>query len=225
MRAFLKNFAVFVVLAVVFSNISGCGGSDTASNATIIQPTPVANGTASEASQYPLLAATAAESEIRSLDGSSFKIADKKGKVVLVNLWATWCIPCQAEMPALVRMQDKHREQGFEVIGLNADDEAEEDIKPFVANKKLNYPIGWVDSKLQRSLINISRSSGIPQSFLVDREGRLRGVFVGANPNDVRKMEELVAKVVGGEQTEMVEPDEKARKAVAPLSETEPTNK
>ena len=139
---------------------------------------------------------------MRGLDGSVYTINDKLGKVVLLNLWATWCGPCRSEMPALVKMQEVHGPKGFEVIGLNTDEEDVQLINEFAAELKLNYPIAYADTKLQSSLVKISKFPGIPQSFLLDREGRLRGVFRGANPADIRKMEEVVAKVVNEDPTQ-----------------------
>jgi peroxiredoxin len=97
-------------------------------------------------------------------------------------------------------MQDKHGPQGFEVIGLNTDDEEVDKINVFAESMKLNYPLAWADTGLQSSLLKISKFPGIPQSFLIDRDGNLRGVFRGANVADIAKMEETVAKVVGESQ-------------------------
>jgi thiol-disulfide isomerase/thioredoxin len=130
------------------------------------------------------------------LDGKSFDITTERGNVVMLNLWATWCGPCRSEMPALVKMQDAHRDKGFEVLGLNTDDETVEDINRFAGEMKLNYTLVWADTAVQAALLNISKFNGIPQSFIVDREGNLRGVFKGANPADVKKMQELVEMIV-----------------------------
>jgi len=159
-------------------------------------PVPANGGGSSTASGYPKLASSVATAEIKGMDGSTYTLNDKVGKVMLVNLWATWCGPCRSEIPALVRMQEKHGPQGFEVLGLNTDDEEAQLINDFSAELKINYPIAFADTKLQASMLKISKFPGIPQSFLLDREGRLRGVFRGANPADIRKMEEVVAKVV-----------------------------
>ena len=99
-------------------------------------------------------------------------------------------------MPTLVKMQDAHRDKGLEVIGLDTDEETVEDINKFAADMKLNYTLVWADTTMQRALLNISKFDGIPQSFIIDREGNLRGVFRGANPADVKKMDELVEMIV-----------------------------
>jgi len=205
MKELFFNLALFAVLAISFSSLSGCGGTGSNSQMEISTGTPesAAGSTSSpkKPSEYPPIATAIAESDIKNLDGSTFKIADKKGKVILLNMWATWCGPCRAEMPALVKMQDAFRDQGLEIVGLNTDDESVEDINNFAKAMNLNYTLVWPDTKLQNDLLKISQFGGIPQSFLIDRDGNLRGVFRGSNPNDVRKMEALVAKVVSGDDS------------------------
>lgn len=200
MKHILKNFIVFVILVFAVSSFNGC--SDTASSKKVATDSrtagsPVSNsGAPKKNSDFPPIASAVAQADLRNLDGTTFKVADRKGKVLLLNMWATWCGPCRAEMPALVRMQNKHRDEGFEVIGLNTDEETVEQINEFAGQMNLNYQLVWADTAVQSELLKISRFPGIPQSFVVDRDGNLRGVFRGANPADIRKMEELVADVV-----------------------------
>ena len=199
MKKILSNFALFVVLAVVFSSLTGCGGSNGAVNepASNAASSAVANADAPKKSEFPPLASAVAQSDMKNLDGTTSKVADRKGKVILLNMWATWCGPCRGEMPALVKMQDEHRDQGFEIIGLNTDDgDTKEMIDDFAAELKLNYTLVWADTAMQNGLLKISNFNGIPQSFVVDRDGNLRGVFRGGGKSEVKKMEELVAKVV-----------------------------
>jgi thiol-disulfide isomerase/thioredoxin len=209
MKKLFNNAVLFIGLAIFFSSLTGCSDSAISKNGPgDSQPQPSASQPANSVltdnntngekkpSEFPPLASAVSQSELKNADGTSFKVTDKKGKVLLLNMWATWCGPCRSEMPALVKMQDAHREQGFEVIGLNTDDESADEMNAFAEQMNLNYTLVWADTKLQRSLLNISRFSGIPQSFIIDREGNLRGVFRGANPADIKKMEDLVAKVV-----------------------------
>ena len=192
---------------MAFSSLSGCGGQNNApANGTIAtNTTQNSNGqpeTATEKtpSPFPPLVSTVAQADLKTMDGSTFKIADKKGKVLLINMWATWCGPCLAEMPAFVRMQDTYGQRGFEILGLDADDESEnmmDDINKVVKEKGINYPIVFSDSKTQAALLNISNFDGIPQSFLVDGDGNLRAVFKGSNKETVVKIEQMVADLVG----------------------------
>ena len=196
MKAVFPKLLVVLTAAVLLpacsdnvSSGSGPGGEPSVSTS----PAPANN---SGSSGYPKLASSVATAEIKGLDGSTYTLNDKIGKIMLVNLWATWCGPCRTEIPALVRMQEKHGDQGFEVLGLNTDEEDTQLINDFTAELKVNYPIAYANTTLQAAMLKISKFPGIPQSFLIDREGRLRGVFKGANPADIRKMEEVVAKVV-----------------------------
>ena len=201
MREVIYNLILLAVFAVVFSGLSACTNTASSESGPVNVNTPATlpetgGDVVKKKSDYPPIASAVATAEIKKLDGTAFTVNDKKGKVMLLNLWATWCGPCRSEMPALVRMQEKHGAQGFEVLGLNTDDEDPAKINDFAATMKLNYPLAWADSGLQSSLLKISKFPGIPQSFLLDRDGNLRGVFRGANPADVAKMEETVAKLM-----------------------------
>lgn len=192
MKAVFANTILFVFLSFYFSS---CSGTATSADGS-------ANGSKSETgsekpkSDYPPLPEKVAQADLTNLDNSTSKISDRKGKVVLLNLWATWCGPCRSEMPTLVRLQEKLRESGLEVIGVNTDDEPVTEINNFAAEMKLNYTLVWSDGQFQNELLRISKFGGIPQSFVIDREGNLRGVFKGASPVEIRQMEKLVEKVV-----------------------------
>ncbi|MGB7069169.1 MAG: TlpA disulfide reductase family protein [Pyrinomonadaceae bacterium] len=204
MRAIFSNLVLFVVFSMAFSALTAC--SDTANSQQSSDSLSSTEGPASDtsagaarkskSSEYPPIASAVATASLKNLDGSTFTINDKKGKVILLNMWATWCGPCRAEMPSLVQMHEQHQDKGFEVIGLNTDNEPIAQIEKFAADMKLNYPLVWIDSATQNELVKISRFGGIPQSFIVDREGHLRGVFRGANPKDIEHMKALVAEVV-----------------------------
>ncbi len=146
-------------------------------------------------SKFPLAPAALMTADVKLVDGGTFKLEDQKGKVVLYNLWATWCGPCRAEMPDLIELQDKYRAQEFEIVGLNSDEETPEQINPFVEKMKLNYKIGWADEEMMKEFLRISKAPAIPQSFLFDRKGRMRGVFVGGG-SALEKLKTLLGKVI-----------------------------
>jgi thiol-disulfide isomerase/thioredoxin len=202
MRSTFNKPALFIILATAIFVITSCSDTVTSQkgpNADNAQPSadiPANADREKKKSDYPPIATAVAQADVKNLDGTTFKIADKKGKVLLLNMWATWCGPCRAEMPTLVKMQDEHRDRDFEVIGLNTDDETVEQINEFATQMKLNYTLVWADTGLQNALLKISKFGGIPQSFIIDRDGNLRGVFRGANPADIKKMDELVAMIV-----------------------------
>ena len=201
MKNLISKAFIFVSFAMLFSALTGCGGGQTNSNTSTTGNTSTANidsaSTTKKNSEFPPLAEKAANAEMKNLDGSTSKVADFKGKVLLLNMWATWCGPCRAEMPALVKMQDEHRDKGFEIIGLNTDDgDTKEMIDKFAEEMNLNYKLVWAPTDQQAALLKISNFDGIPQSFVIDRDGKLRGVFRGGGKAEIQKMEELVAKVV-----------------------------
>lgn len=204
MKNLISKAFLFVAIAMVFSMLTGCGGDGQANTS---EPSNTAGSnsgptnTAKKNSDFPALAEKAATAEMKHVDGSTSTVADYKGKVLLLNMWATWCGPCRAEMPALVKMQDEHRDKGFEIIGLNTDDgDTKEMIEKFAKEMNLNYKLVWAPTEQQAALLKISNFDGIPQSFVVDRDGKLRGVFRGGGKSEVQKMEELVAKVVNEDE-------------------------
>jgi thiol-disulfide isomerase/thioredoxin len=211
MKAIIWNLAIFMALALALSSLTGCGGgiSNSAVN-SVTSSAPNSNGGEvdrsggeKKPSKYPPLASAVAQADLKTMDGTTFKIADEKGKIILINMWATWCGPCLAEMPSFVKMKEKYGPSGFEILGLDTDDESEtlmDDINKVVKEKGINYPIVFSDLQTQAALLNISKFNGIPQSFLVDADGNLRGVFKGANQENVVRIEAMVAGMLGQEK-------------------------
>ena len=205
MTIVLRKFVLALLLSIFVAGLAACSGTVTsekgpetpaADNTNSAAANPDAEKAKKENPNYRPIEKAVDEGEVKLLDGAITRVADKRGKVVLLNMWATWCGPCRAEMPTLVKMQDAYRDQGFEVIGLNTDDETVEQINEFAEKMKLNYTLAWVDTTYQTNLVKISKFGGIPQSFIIDRDGNLRGVFRGAAPADVAKMHELVELIV-----------------------------
>jgi len=205
MKRIFSDLALFIVLAIALSSLTGCpaannpNGNAPPSNintASSGNSGNTGNNTEVKNSEFPPPPSALAQADIKGLDGNTFKIADRKGQVVLLNLWATWCRSCRQEMPELVAMQNKYADKNFKVVGLNTDDEEADKIKEFAAEMKLNYELAWLDRPAAEGVMKFTRFSGIPQSFLIDREGRLRGVFMGGGPKIVGQMKETVEKVV-----------------------------
>ncbi len=206
-------------MAIVFSGLSGCGGGSQATPSSNLaqMANAVSNKGQTGDSEYPMLVGSIANADIELIDGTKFKIADRKGKVLLLNLWGVWCGPCRIEMPHLVEMQDKFREQGFQVIGLNIGDEdlqpdTTDRIQKFAAEMKLNYELARIDNNLTNEFNKLARFDGVPISMLIDRDGRLRGVFAGAGPKVITRMKEVVPQVIEGKET-IKPPGEPANKA------------
>jgi cytochrome c biogenesis protein CcmG, thiol:disulfide interchange protein DsbE len=110
------------------------------------------------------------------LDGAPVDADSLRGRVVLVNFWATWCLPCRAEMPALESMYQRHREAGFVIVGLAVDQAATDKVAAFVRERGITYPIVHVGREAERAFGGVR---GYPTSFLLDRSGRVRHVVQG----------------------------------------------
>jgi peroxiredoxin len=110
------------------------------------------------------------------IDGKKLALSDYRGKVVLLDFWATWCTPCRAEIPHFVEMQQKYGPQGFQIIGISMDDDAKP-VREFAKEYKMNYPIAVGDDKLAESFGGVL---GLPVNFIIDRDGRIVKKFLGA---------------------------------------------
>jgi thiol-disulfide isomerase/thioredoxin len=111
------------------------------------------------------------------LDGSGFDLAERKGRVVLLNVWATWCPPCRYEIPELQRLHDRYRERGFEVIGVSVDEGGLDEVRQFTVEKKMTYPVA-IDP--EGKLAALMQTSVLPTSVLLDRRGKVVWKHYGA---------------------------------------------
>lgn len=112
---------------------------------------------------------------MRDLDGRPLSSADWRGKVVIVNFWATWCPPCRAEIPDLVALQNKYRDRLL-IIGVSQDEGSVEVVKQFVAAHQMNYPVVMMTPEIDQAFPGIR---ALPTSFILDRESRVVQRHVG----------------------------------------------
>jgi len=113
---------------------------------------------------------------LKDVHGKTVKLSDFKGKVVLLNFWATWCGPCKIEIPWFVEFEKEFKDQGFAVIGLAMDDEGWEVVKPYIEQKQINYRIAVADEPTATAYGGVD---SLPTTFLIDRNGRTASVHVG----------------------------------------------
>ena len=115
-------------------------------------------------------------------DGKTFHLADQKGKVVLIDFWATWCGPCRMAIPHLIELQKQYKGKGFQVVGVSLDQQGPAVVKPFYQQWKMNY-IVVVDDKGE-----VARDYGgirsIPTAVLVGKDGHIITGFVGYRPKE-----------------------------------------
>jgi len=181
-------FTILVLSLFAAFGISSCSSSDEKREA----PAPVVrnNGSAprpvAPAAPAPMvtLPASITDAELRAVTGAPIKLSTYNGKVLLVNLWATWCGPCRLETPELVKLHKEFRSQGLEVVGLSTEnpDASADSVRQFVHNFDVDYRIGWATPEVAIALMQ--GRDAIPQSFVISRSGRIVKRFVGFNPMD-----------------------------------------
>jgi len=113
---------------------------------------------------------------LKDADGKSVHLSDYKGKVVLLDFFATWCGPCKIEIPWFMDFERKNKDRGFNVIGVSMDDEGWEVVKPFLQGLGVNYRVLIGNDSTAQSYGGVD---ALPTTFLIDREGRIAAVHVG----------------------------------------------
>lgn len=119
-----------------------------------------------------------------------------KGKVVLINFWASWCVPCQEELPELQRLYQKYQERGFEVIGINID-KKQVNAEKFIGRFNLTFPVALDPAS---STIREYKGRSMPMSYLIDRQGVVRQLFFGFNRKKLPVMETAIVEVLDGKE-------------------------
>ena len=119
--------------------------------------------------------APAPDFTLRSLEGANLRLAEQRGRVVLVNFWATWCGPCKQEMPHLNRLYDKYRNAGFVLLGVNVDDDARQ-AAGLAQKLGVHFPVLFDADKSVSRLYDLQ---SMPATVLIDRDGRVRYLHRG----------------------------------------------
>lgn len=132
----------------------------------------------------------APELNLTTLDGEPAALSDYLGRVVLVNLWATWCPPCREEMPTLRAFHEKYQSDGFVLIAIDQG-EMSEQVVPFVEEFGLTFPV-WLDPGSEAG--RIFNTMNLPSSYVIDRNGRVRLMWIGGISK--RNLEKFVPPVI-----------------------------
>jgi thiol-disulfide isomerase/thioredoxin len=158
------------------------------------QPRKVLRVTVSDPAANPKAAKPAPEVTLKDIDGKDLSISQYKGKVVLVNFWATWCEPCQVEIPWLIEMQQKYAAQGFTVLGIAMDEEGASVVTPWVQKERfdvngsksqMNYPIVIGNDAAADKFGGLL---GYPTSVLITRDGKIVKRITGLiSPEEISK--------------------------------------
>jgi cytochrome c biogenesis protein CcmG/thiol:disulfide interchange protein DsbE len=183
MKRALAFLTFAVVLAVASSGFSGCGS--------------LSRGNTASSLDVNSLKPTGPEPDVtfKGLDGKDVPLAGLKGKVVIVNFWATWCEPCQIEIPWMIEFQKKYADKGFTILGVAEDDEGASVVSPFVQKKvfdvdgqklPMNYPIVIGNDDLESKFGGVF---GLPTSVVINRDGQVVKRIVGlVNHDDIEKI-------------------------------------
>jgi peroxiredoxin len=169
--------AALLVTALVTLFISGCNGQEDH------------RGPASRA---------APDFALKDLNGRICRLADLRGQVVVLNFFATWCGPCRQEIPDFVRLYERFRHKGLEIIGVSLDYEGEAILRPFVEHYGINYPIVLGTRQV---VVDYGGINGVPTTFFIDCNGTISDHFVGLRPGYL--IEESIRKLLkerGGDE-------------------------
>jgi thiol-disulfide isomerase/thioredoxin len=176
----LRIVATIIVLALFAAfGVSSCNSND---------PSPATTSSAPNSPQQTASPGLSAlpppvlQAQLRSANGAQLKLSDYSGKVMLVNLWATWCGPCRIETPELVRLNKEFQSRGVEIVGLSTEDPdaSAQSVRQFVKDNNVDYHIGWATPEV--AAILMQGSGSIPQSFIITRDGRILRRFIGFHP-------------------------------------------
>ena len=140
----------------------GCSGGSPTSAAAAVKP---------EAKRRP-----APDFSLKDAMGRAVTLAEYKGKVVLLNFWATWCGPCKIEIPWFVEFEQKYKDKGFAVLGVSMDEEGFAVVRPFVDKNQINYRMVIGNDSVAQQYGGVD---ALPSSFIIDKEGRIAATHVG----------------------------------------------
>jgi thiol-disulfide isomerase/thioredoxin len=179
MRVSLKFSMTVILLAAAAAGLAGCkAGSSQAAGLRTEKPLP-----------------NEPEVTFKDLQGKDVSLASLKGKVVLVNFWATWCEPCQVEIPWMIGFQKKYADKGFTLLGVAMDEEGKSVVEPYVQKTQfdveghpmtMNYPIVLGDDDLAAKFGGLL---GLPTTYVISRDGKIAKRYIGlASEGDLDKM-------------------------------------
>ncbi len=140
---------------------------------------------------------------LKDVNGDKVQLADYKGKVVLLDFWATWCGPCKIEIPWFMEFEQQYKNKGFAVLGVSMDDDGWSVVKPYLEKLKVNYRIVLGNDKVGELYGGVD---SLPTTFLIDREGRIASTHVGLAGGKEDFRNEIVHLLGSGTSTAAVRP-------------------
>lgn len=138
---------------------------------------------------------TAPNFKLPDLDGNIVSLAGYRGKVVFLNIWATWCAPCVTEMPSMEKLHQELKNEDFEILAVSIDESGAEAVRPFMEKYKLSFR-ALVDP--EGSIKNVYRTTGVPETFIIDKDGKIAEEVIGPRdwtaPGAIRYFRSLIRK-------------------------------
>ena len=190
---FWPAVALSFICASASFGLSGCGSRDQTTGSGVASSSPATNTNPARPAAPTRIVPTGPvalsqeirETKVKTLDGGSLKLSDYDNKVVVVNIWATWCGPCRQEMPDLVKISSEYKSRGVVVLGLATEyneRQGEAYVRDFIRTNGITYRIIWDDGTLDQPLRQaVNARSTIPQSLVISRDGKIVKHFPGFN--------------------------------------------
>ncbi len=179
----MVNKVILILMLAVSINVLGSNKSDLS----------IERNTSDNVSNIKKDGEKAPPFSLKSVDGKTIKLTDYKGKIVILDFWATWCPPCRRGIPDLISIQKEYKKKVV-VIGISLDrDKTIKDVPGFMKEYGVNYPVVYGDDKI---VVDYGGIRSIPTSFVVDQKGNIVDMHVGLVPKDVfvSKIKELLKK-------------------------------
>lgn len=167
----LSTLIAGLLFAALFIAVQSDGGANSPNSTTSINPTPVS----SEQTNTQGLV-DAPDFTLTNMEGEAFSISDHKGKVIVLNIWATWCPPCREEIPDFIEIQKEMRSDGVLFVGVSVDETGWDAVRPFAEEFQINYPIVVDDGTVYD---NYGPLPGLPTSFIINKQGQIVHVVPG----------------------------------------------
>ena len=173
----MKKFFLFVALTLIIFSLASCGKKEREQEI---------------AASEPVVGGMAPDFNLKDINGSAVSLSMNRGKVVLVEFWATWCPPCRELIPGFVSLYEKYKNKGFVLLALASEDEGADELKSFAKDYRMTYPVVLAD---RNAMIKYGVTC-IPVSFLIDKDGKIASKHVGSMPGLLDELEAEIKKLL-----------------------------